>query len=193
MRNNKKGFTLAELTISLAILGIIASGLMLLTASTVSKTYNRRINYLFKNECQNVANCFSISDLYLDSSNGELNCESLLSSLEFYFEDNVTYSEYTEDGLPEHTFSVIETKYAGKLIISWGYDVSFKQSPDSTQYTFSLLVKYNDDVGETYNEATLSMFICKGNEVITDILMAEDNDKLVYSQVECIAKEVPTK
>lgn len=192
MINNKKGFTLAELTISLAVLGIIASGLMLLTASTVSKTYNRRINYMFKNECQNVASCFSISDLYLDSSEGELNVDSLISSLEFYYIDNTTYAEYLEFGLPDDTFVPFITSSSGKIVLSWTYDVTFKQS-ESTQYTFSLVITYGNNTSIAYNTATLSMYITKGSEVITEVPASEEvSDKILYSKLQCVIKEVPT-
>ena len=197
MKNNKKGFTLAELTISLAILGIIASGLMLLTAATVNKTYNRRVKYMFKNECQSVANCFSISDLYLDSSKlsgseDRLNLTSLIDCLEFYFADGVTVAEFVEYGLPENTFSPQVSAISGKVTLSWTYDVSFKQT-ESNQYTFSLLIEYGDNSSLAYNPTELSMYICKGTEVITTTDMAVDNNKVVYSQVHCLMKEVPTE
>ncbi|MBQ7308164.1 MAG: prepilin-type N-terminal cleavage/methylation domain-containing protein, partial [Clostridia bacterium] len=59
---NKKGFTLAELTISLAVLSIIAVGIMTLTASTINNTYKSRLDYLLRNECQNIINCFAASE-----------------------------------------------------------------------------------------------------------------------------------
>ena len=55
---NKKGFTLAELTITLALVAVIIVAVMSLTATTYQKNYNSRIMYMIQNECQNITNCF---------------------------------------------------------------------------------------------------------------------------------------
>ncbi|MBQ7307668.1 MAG: prepilin-type N-terminal cleavage/methylation domain-containing protein [Clostridia bacterium] len=143
---NKKGFTLAELTISLAVLSIIAVGIMTLTASTINNTYKRRLDYLLRNECQSIVNCFSASEGYTFNEN----LESFRKNLEYYYtEDRLPVEDDEEEIEPityqDVTFNTTDDVTAKTYTINYGgYDSTFAYG-DYDKYTVHIETKYTSN------------------------------------------------
>ena len=164
MRKNKKGFTLAELTISLAVISIIAVAVMTLTATTLDKTYDRRISFLYKNECQNLLNCFIASSFTMPDD--ELNVEKFEEKLDFYYE-----LEREGETYKSHEFATEETQ---TITYRFVYDEVFNFNTDVVEsYVIECKVFY------TLTQVTLSI----------KVIEAENNATL-YEMIDVCVKEV---
>lgn len=136
---SKKGFTLFELTLSLAIISVIAVSVMTLTVATINGTYMRNIKYLCKSEYQNLVTCFACSDF----SGG--NIDNLEENLEFYYTVDCTYEDSIREKYPRSPVSYYDPEISYKTedatyTVKLGYDSLFKPCKYDENCVFSIFM-----------------------------------------------------
>lgn len=177
----KKGFTLSELAISLAVLSIIAVGVMTLTASTMNNMYLKQMAYMYRNETQNLLTCFVSSNITYDSTKKELRLDDFYNKLEYYYIDDKQQQE--DEGVEIVTGSfnpntdVRYEKSNGRITLKLSYDSLLNFSPTATNYTIYITIRF------TPNSSGVETCTCK---VYLDIFKGKDLENPVYSQGEYI-------
>lgn len=193
---NKKGFTIAELTISLAVLSMIAVAIMTLTATTFDKTYGRRVEYVYKNECQNLLNCFIASDLTINDDSS-INFEGFKNSIKYYLNqekiiraekeyyeiervhnienstgedidlDAVLAAIVVEPFVFESGFSDNSTANYGEFVLSYDRFLNF-----GSTHSYEIILKINNTTGNYYD---LSISVVKYSKGVGQEIYALNN------------------
>lgn len=98
MKQNK-GFTLAELAISLAVVSIIAVAIFQLTATTIANTTERRVSYIYQNEFQNIMTVFS--ETKFEMNGNTINYSNFKKNLEYYYTQDPGVKKASEEDISD--------------------------------------------------------------------------------------------
>ena len=162
---NKRGFTLAELAITVAVIAVMITATMTLTQMTFTANYNQRLTCFYQNECQNIINCFQTATFTMNGD--KLDCSGFEEKLDFLYglENNTTFNYRTHQLLIE---------YENQSVYEIEYDQYFKYTDGTVNYLLVCTLDYDED------NVTLSL------EVVNTL----DNDSVIYKIDSVATKEV---